>query len=170
MVLLHARNEIGTSSAAERASKTSAVTVCEFPIVTSTNEKSVTRAAGLPSRSESGSLLQLPRLKATTVRAPKAPKRRRFMRTSLDDYPPRELKSLDVLDPFRTEERCPIGPARLAAVVCPYQCIVPELRHIHEHELQQLSLRVLPDFVRQRIRRLRPLHHFLGRPVLDEDP
>src|SRR5882762_10993844 len=138
MSAVHAVNVTGIWSGVVRASSTVAVTAAVAPIDSCRYEKSVTTSAGLPSRSESGSLLQPPTKSAATARAPKAPKRRRFMQTSLDDDA-RELKPLDVLHTFRAEQRLPVGPAGLAAVIRPYQRIVSELRQVHEHILEQPS-------------------------------
>src|SRR5439155_24467014 len=80
------------------------------------------------------------------------------------------LKPLYVLHTFRAEQRLPVRPARLAAVIRPDQRVISKLRQIHEHVLEQPPRRILPDFVRQRVARLRPLHDFLRWPVLDENP
>src|SRR6266496_1940351 len=117
----------------------------------------------------SGGVVRASSTGAVTARTPRAPKRRRFMRTSLSDYSC-ELEARDVLHAFRAQQRLPIRSAGLATVIRPYQRIVSELRQVHEHVLEQPSLRILPDFVRQRVARLRPLHDFLRRPILDENP
>src|SRR5467141_415481 len=166
--LLHAVNVTGMGSGVARPSNTLAVTVRVTPTGSSRWLKLTTSAAGVLSRPDNGSLLQPPTPSVRAVMAPKAPKRRRFMRTSLDDAC--GLEALDVLHPFRAQQRLPVRPAGLAAVIRPYQRIVPKLRQVHEHVLPQSALRVLPDFIRQRVPRLRPLHHFLRRPVLDKNP
>src|SRR6266480_3036085 len=81
-----------------------------------------------------------------------------------------KLEAGDLLNRIVAQFRRPVGHAGFGAIASVQQGVVPESRHVHEHELEPPRPRVFPRLPGQVGPALGTLHHLVRLAVLDEDP